>query len=110
MQAPALHAGAPPILRLMEIGPPSAPSPDGRDTLREIELRLAELVESVNIRFSFHGIIAVRFEDVKPWMLRVGNEEAVAINSIMQLHYTGSWGQRKTRRSPSIQSSRVFGR
>ncbi|KAI4295003.1 hypothetical protein MLD38_040716 [Melastoma candidum] len=83
IQALALRAGGPPMLRLTGIGPPS---PDGRDTLREIGLRLAELAESVNVSFSFRGIVAVRLEDVKPWMLRVGNGEAVAINSIMQLH------------------------
>ncbi|KAI4377124.1 hypothetical protein MLD38_014808 [Melastoma candidum] len=83
IQALALRAGGPPMLRLTGIGPPS---PDGRDTLKEIGLRLAELAESVNVRFSFRGIVAVRLEDVKPWMLRVGKGEAVAINSIMQLH------------------------
>ncbi|KAI4302985.1 hypothetical protein MLD38_038669 [Melastoma candidum] len=62
------------------IGPPS---PDDRDTLREIGLLLAELVESVNVRFSLR---AMRLEDVKPWILTVGNGKAVEINSIMQLH------------------------
>ncbi|KAK6941592.1 Transcriptional factor DELLA, N-terminal [Dillenia turbinata] len=83
IQALALRPGGPPLLRLTGIGPPS---PDGRDTLREIGLRLAELARSVNVRFVFRGVVASRLEDVKPWMLQVHSKEAVAINSIMQLH------------------------
>lgn len=83
IQALALRPGGPPFLRLTGIGPPS---PDDRDTLREIGLRLAELARSVNVRFSFRGVAAWRLEDVKPWMLQVGPNEAVAVNSIMQLH------------------------
>ncbi|KAK4791701.1 hypothetical protein SAY86_032114 [Trapa natans] len=83
IQALALRPGGPPILRLTGIGPPS---PDGRDTLREIGLRLAELVRSVNVRFAFRGVAASGLEDVKPWMLQVSPNEAVAVNSIMQMH------------------------
>ncbi|XP_030475994.2 protein SLENDER RICE1-LIKE 1-like [Syzygium oleosum] len=84
IQALALRAGGPPMLRLTGIGPPS---PDGRDTLREIGLRLMELARSVNVRFAFRGVAASRLEDVKPWMLQVRpDEEAVAVNSILQLH------------------------
>ncbi|TKY73217.1 DELLA protein GAI [Spatholobus suberectus] len=83
IQALALRPGGPPLLRLTGIGPPS---PDDRDTLREIGLRLAELARSVNVRFAFRGVAAWRLEDVKPWMLQVSPREAVAVNSIMQLH------------------------
>ncbi|KAF8393285.1 hypothetical protein HHK36_021526 [Tetracentron sinense] len=83
IQALALRPGGPPLLRLTGIGPPS---PDGRDSLREIGLRLAELARSVNVRFAFRGVAASRLDDVKPWMLQVGPREAVAVNSIMQLH------------------------
>ncbi|XVE98254.1 hypothetical protein REPUB_Repub03eG0089900 [Reevesia pubescens] len=83
IQALALRPGGPPILRLTGIGPPS---PDGRDSLREIGLRLAELARSVNVRFAFRGVAASRLEDVKPWMLQVNPKETVAVNSIMQLH------------------------
>lgn len=83
IQALALRPGGPPLLRLTGIGPPS---PDGRDSLREIGLRLAELARSVNVRFAFRGVAAQRLEDVKPWMLQVNPKEAVAVNSIMQLH------------------------
>lgn len=83
IQALALRPGGPPLLRLTGIGPPS---PDGRDSLREIGLRLAELARSVNIRFTFRGVAASRLEDVKPWMLQVSPKEALAVNSILQLH------------------------
>ncbi|KAK3439303.1 hypothetical protein EUGRSUZ_C04156 [Eucalyptus grandis] len=83
IQALALRPRGPPLLRLTGIGPPS---PDGRDVLREIGLRLAELARSVNVRFAFRGVAASRLEDVKPWMLQVSPKEAVAVNSIMQLH------------------------
>ncbi|XP_047327064.1 DELLA protein GAI-like [Impatiens glandulifera] len=83
IQALALRPGGPPLLRLTGIGPPS---PDGRDSLREIGLRLAELARSVNVRFAFRGVAASRLEDVKPWMLQVNPKEAIAVNSIMQFH------------------------
>ncbi|KAL7239797.1 hypothetical protein ACSBR2_005633 [Camellia fascicularis] len=83
IQALALRPGGPPLLRLTGIGPPS---PDGRDSLRETGLRLAELARSVNVRFAFRGVAAARLDDVKPWMLQVDPKEAVAINSVMQLH------------------------
>ncbi|KAE8714168.1 GDP-mannose transporter GONST4-like [Hibiscus syriacus] len=83
IQALALRPGGPPLLRLTGIGPPS---PDGRDSLREVGLRLAELARSVNVRFAFRGVAASRLEDVKPWMLQVNPKESVAVNSIMQLH------------------------
>lgn len=83
IQALALRPSGPPFLRLTGIGPPS---PDDRDTLREIGLRLAELARSVNVRFAFRGVAAWRLDDVKPWMLQVSPKEAVAVNSVMQLH------------------------
>jgi DELLA protein len=95
IQALALRPGGPPLLRLTGIGPPS---PDGRDSLREVGLRLAELARSVNVRFAFRGVAATRLEDVKPWMLQVGPKEAVAVNSIMQLHRL--LGSDSTRNSP----------
>ncbi|KAJ4950737.1 hypothetical protein NE237_027569 [Protea cynaroides] len=83
IQALALRPGGPPFLRLTGIGPPS---PDGRDSHREIGFKLAELARSVNVRFAFRGVAASRLDDVKPWMLKVGPTEVVAVNSIMQFH------------------------
>ncbi|GFY98310.1 GRAS family transcription factor family protein [Actinidia rufa] len=62
IQALALRPGGPPLLRLTGMGPPSS---DGRDSLREIGLRLAELAHSVNVQFAFRGVAASRLEDVK---------------------------------------------
>ncbi|KAF5482107.1 hypothetical protein F2P56_002699 [Juglans regia] len=95
IQALALRPGGPPLLRLTGIGPPS---PDGRDSLREVGLRLSELARSVNVRFAFRGVAASRLEDVKPWMLQVNPKEAVAVNSIMQLHRL--LGSEPSRNSP----------
>lgn len=95
IQALALRPGGPPLLRLTGIGPPS---PDGRDSLREIGLRLAELARSVNVRFAFRGVAASRLDDVKPWMLQVSPKEAVAVNSVMHLHRL--LGSDPTRSSP----------
>ncbi|GAB4828330.1 hypothetical protein Ancab_035326 [Ancistrocladus abbreviatus] len=83
IQALALRHGGPPVLKLTGIGPPS---PDGRDSLREVGLKLAELARSVNVSFAFRGIAALRLQDVKPWMLRVNSKDVVAVNSIMQFH------------------------
>ncbi|EHA8589460.1 DELLA protein DWARF8 [Cocos nucifera] len=83
IQALALRAGGPPFLRLTGIG---QPSPDGRDALREVGLRLAELALSVRVRFAFRGVAASRIDDVRPWMLQVVPGEAVAVNSVLQLH------------------------
>ncbi|XAR53289.1 hypothetical protein NMG60_11021787 [Bertholletia excelsa] len=83
IQALALRPGGPPLLRLTGIGPPSL---DGRDLLHEIGLRLAEFARSVTVRFAFRGIAASCLGDIKPWMLQVNQSEAVAVNSIMQLH------------------------
>ncbi|XP_068647662.1 protein SLENDER RICE1-LIKE 1-like [Aristolochia californica] len=82
IQALALRPGGPPVLRLTGIGPPSP----GRDSLREIGIRLAELARSVNVRFTFRGVAASRLDDVMPWMLQVDPREAVAVNSVFQLH------------------------
>lgn len=83
IQALALRPGGSPSLRLTGIGPPSL---DGRDSLREIGIRLAELARSVGVPFAFRGVAARKLDDVQPWMLNVVAGEAVAVNSVMQLH------------------------
>ncbi|KAJ4787906.1 DELLA protein [Rhynchospora pubera] len=83
IQALALRPGGPPFLRITGIGPPS---PDGRDALREVGFKLAELARSVRVRFAFRGVAANRLDDVKPWMLQATQGEAVAVNSVLQLH------------------------
>ncbi|XP_072961826.1 protein SLENDER RICE1-LIKE 1-like [Typha angustifolia] len=83
IQALALRPGGPPFLRITGIGPPSS---NGRDELREIGIKLAELARSVHVRFAFRGVAATHLDDVRPWMLHVGRGEAVAVNSVLQLH------------------------
>lgn len=83
IQALALRPGGPPALRITGIGPPSPP---GRDDLRDVGLRLADLARAVRVRFSFRGVAANRLDEVQPWMLQVAPGEAVAVNSVLQLH------------------------
>ncbi|XP_072992296.1 protein SLENDER RICE1-LIKE 1-like [Typha latifolia] len=83
IQALALRPNGPPFLRLTAVGPPSS---TGRDELRDVGLRLAELARSVRVRFAFRGIAANRLDDVRPWMLHVAPGEAVAVNAVLQLH------------------------
>ncbi|KAJ6852583.1 putative DELLA protein SLN1 [Iris pallida] len=83
IQAFARRPGGAPSVRLTGVGPPS---PDGRDSLRETGVKLAELARTVGVRFSFMGIAATHLDDVKPWMLNVSAGEAVAVNSMFQLH------------------------
>lgn len=83
IQALALRPGGPPSLRLTGIGPTSG---NGPYSLREIGLRLAQLAQSVNMPFAFRAVAASRLEDIKPWMLETSPTEALAVNSILQLH------------------------
>ena len=83
IQALALRPGGPPCLRLTGIGPPQ---PGRNDVLQEIGMKLAQLAESVHVEFNFRGVVAMKLDDVKPWMLQVRPGEAVAVNSVLQLH------------------------
>ncbi|KAL5228599.1 hypothetical protein ABZP36_016864 [Zizania latifolia] len=83
IQALALRPGGSPFLRITGIGPPS---PTGRDELRDVGLRLADLARSVRVRFSFRGVAANTLDEVRPWMLQIAPGEAVAFNSVLQLH------------------------
>ncbi|CAO1948187.1 unnamed protein product [Urochloa humidicola] len=83
IQALALRPGGPPSLRFTGIGPPSPP---GRDHLRDVGVRLADLARSVRVHFSFRGVAANRLDEVRPWMLQVSQGEAVAVSSVLQLH------------------------
>ncbi|XP_027368797.1 DELLA protein GAI1-like [Abrus precatorius] len=79
IHALAIRPGAPPSLRLTAVAPPSSDH-------REIGFRLADVARSVNLRFSFRVVAASRLEDVNTSMLQVNPKEAVAVNSVMQLH------------------------
>jgi DELLA protein len=81
IQALALRPGGPPHLRLTGIGPPQP-----NDVLQEIGKKLRQLADTVKVEFEFRGVVAVKLDDVKPWMLQVRRGEAVAVNSVLQLH------------------------
>ncbi|XP_073386423.1 DELLA protein 1 [Physcomitrium patens] len=83
IQALALRPGGPPRLRLTGIGPPQS---GGSDVLQEIGMKLAQLAETVKVEFEFRGVVAVKLDDIKPWMLQICHGEAVAVNSVFQLH------------------------
>lgn len=71
IQALALRPGGPPSLRLTGIGPQTP----------KVGLRLAELARSVGVPFTFHAVAAGRLDSV-----RIKPGEAVAVNSVLQLH------------------------
>ncbi|MCO5568861.1 hypothetical protein L7F22_022563 [Adiantum nelumboides] len=83
IHALALRPGGPPHLRMTGIGPPH---PDSKDVLQEIGMKLAQTAGNVNVEFSFRGMVATKLDDVKPWYFEVKQGEAIAVNSIFQLH------------------------
>ncbi|WOK93413.1 hypothetical protein Cni_G02110 [Canna indica] len=94
LQALALRPGGPPSFRLTGIGPPQA---DHSDALQQVGWKLAVLAKNIGIEFHFRGFVAASLADLEPRMLlelESGNkgdrgddgEEAVAVNSVMELH------------------------
>ncbi|KAH7293919.1 hypothetical protein KP509_28G047900 [Ceratopteris richardii] len=83
IQALADREEGPPYLRMTGIG---LPHQDNKDVLQEVGKELAELAHSVNVKFSFRGMVATKLEDVKPWYFEVNPGEAIAVNSILQMH------------------------
>jgi DELLA protein len=75
--------GGPPRLRITGIGP----HPTGAgDQLREVGIRLAEFARSLGVPFCFRGVCVDQLDGMSKWMLKIVPEEALAINSVMQLH------------------------
>uniref|UniRef100_A0A2P2K158 DELLA protein n=1 Tax=Rhizophora mucronata TaxID=61149 RepID=A0A2P2K158_RHIMU len=85
MQALALRPGGPPAFRLTGIGPPQ---PNNTDTLRQVGWKLAQLAETIGVDFKFRGFVASSLADLDPEMLdlRATEVEAVAVNSVFELH------------------------
>lgn len=90
LQWPALmdvfsaREGGPPKLRITGIGPNPI---GGRDELHEVGIRLAKYAHSVGIDFTFQGVCVDQLDRLCDWMLlKPIKGEAVAINSILQLH------------------------
>uniref|UniRef100_J3MA00 Uncharacterized protein n=1 Tax=Oryza brachyantha TaxID=4533 RepID=J3MA00_ORYBR len=83
IQALVVRPGGPPFLRITGIGPHAG---GNRDELRDVGIRLAELAKSYNVPFAFRGIAADQLDGLRPWMFQVAPGEAVAVNSVLQLH------------------------
>ncbi|KAE8667195.1 DELLA protein GAI1 [Hibiscus syriacus] len=85
MQALALRPGGPPAFRLTGIGPPSH---DDSDHLQEVGWKLAQLAETIHVEFEYRGFVADSLADLDASMLdlRPSEVEAVAVNSVFELH------------------------
>ncbi|KAF5945604.1 hypothetical protein HYC85_015832 [Camellia sinensis] len=83
MQALALRPGGPPTFRLTGIGPPSD---DNTDHLQEVGWKLAQLAETIHVKFEYRGFVANSLADLDASMLDLREGEAVAVNSVFQLH------------------------
>ncbi|KAK9106046.1 hypothetical protein Scep_022890 [Stephania cephalantha] len=83
MQALALRPGGPPAFRLTGIGPPQ---PDNSDALQQVGLKLAQLAETIGVKFEFRGFVANSLADLEPSILDIRPEESVAVNSVFELH------------------------
>ncbi|KAK8567547.1 hypothetical protein V6N13_105508 [Hibiscus sabdariffa] len=85
MQALALRPGGPPAFRLTGIGPPSH---DNSDHLQEVGWKLAQLAETIHVEFEYRGFVANSLADLDASMLdlRPTEVEAVAVNSVFELH------------------------
>ncbi|KAH0910264.1 hypothetical protein HID58_033585 [Brassica napus] len=85
MQALALREGGPPVFRLTGIGPPAA---DNSDHLHEVGCKLAQLAEAIHVEFEYRGFVANSLADLDASMLelRPSEIEAVAVNSVFELH------------------------
>ncbi|KAA8532555.1 hypothetical protein F0562_032629 [Nyssa sinensis] len=83
MQALALRPGGPPTFRLTGIGPPSH---DNTDHLQEVGWKLAQLAETIHVKFEYRGFVANSLADLNASMLDLREGEAVAVNSVFELH------------------------
>ncbi|KAF7816457.1 DELLA protein GAI-like [Senna tora] len=83
MQALALRPGGPPTFRLTGIGPPQ---PDNTDALQQVGWKLAQLAETIGVQFEFRGFVCNSLADLDPSLLEIRPGEAVAVNSVFELH------------------------
>jgi len=83
MQALALRPGGPPTFRLTGIGPPQ---PDNTDALQQVGWKLAQLAQTIGVQFEFRGFFCSSLADLDPSMLEIRPGEAVAVNSVFELH------------------------
>ncbi|KAJ6735110.1 DELLA PROTEIN RGL1 [Salix purpurea] len=77
--------GGPPAFRLTGIGPPQ---PDNTDALQQVGWKLAQLAQTIGVKFEFRGFVANSLADLEAEILdlRPPEVEAVAVNSVFELH------------------------
>ncbi|XP_049399617.1 DELLA protein GAI-like [Solanum stenotomum] len=86
LQALALRPGGPPAFQLTGIGGHSQPD-DSTDALHKVGWKLAQLAESIGVEFEFRGFVVHTLADLEASMLNIpSNVEAVAVNSVFELH------------------------
>ncbi|XP_044491209.1 DELLA protein GAIP-B-like [Mangifera indica] len=85
MQALALRPGGAPKFRLTGIGPPAQ---DNSDHLQEVGWKLAQLAETIHVRFEYRGFVAKSLADLDASTLdlRPSEVDSVAVNSVFELH------------------------
>lgn len=83
MQALALRPGGPPAFRLTGIGPPQ---PDNTDALQHVGLKLAQMAKTIRVQFEFRGFVCNSLVDLEPSLIEIRPGEAVAVNSVFELH------------------------
>ncbi|KAK4278004.1 hypothetical protein QN277_015910 [Acacia crassicarpa] len=83
MQALALRPGGPPTFRLTGIGPPQ---PDNTDALQQVGWKLAQLAKTIGVQFEFRGFVCNSLVDLEPSLIEIRPGEAVAVNSVFELH------------------------
>ncbi|KAH0779222.1 hypothetical protein KY290_005649 [Solanum tuberosum] len=87
LQALALRPGGPPTFRLSGINGKPQPN-DSTDPLQEVGFKLAQFAESIGVEFEFRGFKVHTLADLEASMLNIrpSNVEAVAVNSVFELH------------------------
>ncbi|KAE8685945.1 DELLA protein GAI [Hibiscus syriacus] len=75
----------PPVFRLTGIGPRQ---PDNTNALQQVGCKLAQLAETIGVKFEFRGFMVNSLADLEPKMLdiRPPEVETLAVNSIFELH------------------------
>ncbi|KAK9106520.1 hypothetical protein Syun_022531 [Stephania yunnanensis] len=83
IQALALREGGPPTIRLTGIARPDSA---GLDPVQEIGWKLAGFAEKLRVGFEFQGLVVESLADLDSETIRLREGEAVAVNSVFELH------------------------
>ncbi|XP_049401747.1 DELLA protein GAI-like [Solanum stenotomum] len=87
LQALTLRPSGPPVFRLTGIGGHSQPD-ETTDALQAVGRKLVQFAESMGVEFEFRGLVVHTLADLEASMLNIrpSNVEAVAVNSVFELH------------------------